>query len=165
MDAEMCGKLLPNMRSPQAPMRGTVWRAALLLLPMLATAPALPLPASWGGAPEAAPGAAGEAAGGSGATQQQGGGQSSLAARPPPSGSTEEEESTIKYVRVAASQLASDERRRGMAAAIVLALARMQLRRRLYDEAVLGLMRFVEEELSIDMASPFDTLRQASKRC
>ncbi|KAI7841106.1 hypothetical protein COHA_005331 [Chlorella ohadii] len=93
-------------------------------------------------------------------SEQQGGGQSSLAARPPPSGSTEEEASTIKYVRVAASQLASDERRRGMAAAIVLALARMQLRRRLYDEAVLGLMRFVEEELSIDMASPFDTLRQ-----
>lgn len=147
VDAELSLKLLPMLRAPYANARGMVWRAALLLLPILAAEAPLQLPAAWASSGSAA-GAAGGAVQGSAAGEQpagEGAGQPPLQVHLPQEGSGEA--TATQQLQTAAAQLASAERRRGMAAAIVLALSRMQLRRRLYDEAAFGLVQFVKAEL------------------
>ena len=181
MDIQLLLPLLNTLRQPYATARGTTWRAALLLLPLLAAAP-VQLPAAWGGgSPAGAAGSGGEgtsaaaaAAGqqqeGEGTSsaaaaagqQQEGEGQPALAVRPPPSGTTEEDELLGQQVQAAAAQLASPDLQRSMAASIVLALGRMQLRQRLYDETALPLARFIREQLSTETSVAHEILPHVS---
>lgn len=165
MDVQFLLPLLSTLRQPYAMARGATWRAALLLLPLLAASP-LQLPAGWGGgSPAGAAGSGGEgtsAAAAAAGQQQEGEGQPALAVRPPPSGTSEEDAVLGQQVQAAAAQLAAPDLQRRMAASILLALGRMQLRRRLYDETVIGLARFIHEQLSIDTSAAHEILEHVS---